>query len=72
MACYTIMDFFLFFQLHLLHWNPKYSNYLDAVRRTDGIAVLAIFLQVSRSRQPFFVLLLLSFLFLQSLKSKTL
>uniref|UniRef100_A0A8D2NYQ2 Carbonic anhydrase n=1 Tax=Zosterops lateralis melanops TaxID=1220523 RepID=A0A8D2NYQ2_ZOSLA len=36
-------------ELHLLHWNPKYSNYLDAKRRTDGIAVLAIFLQVSRS-----------------------
>ncbi|KAM6413121.1 carbonic anhydrase 3-like [Pluvialis apricaria] len=39
-------------ELHLLHWNPKYSNYLDAVRRTDGIAVLAIFLQVGKTPKP--------------------
>ncbi|KAM6102469.1 carbonic anhydrase 3-like isoform 1-T1 [Theristicus caerulescens] len=39
-------------ELHLLHWNPKYSNYLDAVKRTDGIAVLAIFLQVGKTPKP--------------------
>ncbi|XP_069710421.1 carbonic anhydrase 3-like isoform X1 [Phaenicophaeus curvirostris] len=39
-------------ELHLLHWNPKYSNYLDAVRRIDGIAVLAIFLQVGKTPKP--------------------
>uniref|UniRef100_A0A663N1D9 Carbonic anhydrase n=1 Tax=Athene cunicularia TaxID=194338 RepID=A0A663N1D9_ATHCN len=39
-------------ELHLLHWNPKYSNYLDAVRRADGIAVLAIFLQVGKTPKP--------------------
>uniref|UniRef100_U3JQR5 Carbonic anhydrase n=2 Tax=Ficedula albicollis TaxID=59894 RepID=U3JQR5_FICAL len=39
-------------ELHLLHWNPKYSNYLDAKRRTDGIAVLAIFLQVGETPKP--------------------
>ncbi|KAL2308239.1 hypothetical protein Nmel_001248 [Mimus melanotis] len=39
-------------ELHLLHWNPKYSNYLDAKRRTDGIAVLAIFLQVGDTPKP--------------------
>lgn len=54
----VFLHVFLCFKLHLLHWNPKYSNYLDAKRRTDGIAVLAIFLQVSRSMQPFFALIL--------------
>ncbi|NXA16140.1 CAH3 anhydrase, partial [Sapayoa aenigma] len=39
-------------EIHLLHWNPKYSNYLDARRRTDGIAVLAIFLQVGETPKP--------------------
>ncbi|XP_031984512.1 carbonic anhydrase 3-like [Corvus hawaiiensis] len=39
-------------ELHLLHWNPKYSNYLDARRRTDGIAALAIFLQVGETPKP--------------------
>ncbi|XP_006257812.1 carbonic anhydrase 3 [Alligator mississippiensis] len=35
-------------ELHLLHWNPKHSNYADAVRRYDGVAVLAIFLKVGK------------------------
>ncbi|XP_027592323.1 carbonic anhydrase 3-like isoform X1 [Pipra filicauda] len=39
-------------ELHMLHWNPKYSNYLDARRRTDGVAVLAIFLQVGETPKP--------------------
>ncbi|XP_027755959.1 carbonic anhydrase 3-like isoform X3 [Empidonax traillii] len=39
-------------ELHVLHWNPKYSNYLDARRRTDGVAVLAIFLQVGETPKP--------------------
>lgn len=57
MAYNSLMDLFfisLCFQLHLLHWNPKYSNYLDAVRRTDGIAVLAIFLQVGALVPPLY------------------
>uniref|UniRef100_A0A8C8RLS4 Carbonic anhydrase n=1 Tax=Pelusios castaneus TaxID=367368 RepID=A0A8C8RLS4_9SAUR len=31
-------------ELHLVHWNPKYSNYAEALRKYDGVTILGIFL----------------------------
>lgn len=51
MAFYCITVFvtfnFLWFKLHLVHWNPKYSNFAEALKQPDGVAVVGIFLQVS-------------------------
>uniref|UniRef100_A0A8C3S4V5 Carbonic anhydrase n=1 Tax=Chelydra serpentina TaxID=8475 RepID=A0A8C3S4V5_CHESE len=44
-------------ELHLVHWYSKYSNYAEALRNYDGVAILGIFLQVSRSAHSFLVLL---------------
>lgn len=39
---------FLFSQLHLVHWNTKYPNFGDAASKSDGLAVVGVFLKVSR------------------------
>ncbi|XP_067409928.1 carbonic anhydrase 3-like isoform X2 [Emydura macquarii macquarii] len=44
-------------ELHLVHWNPKYSNYAEALRKYDGVTILGIFLQVSRNAHSFFRIL---------------
>lgn len=36
----------LWFQLHLVHWNPKYNTFGEALKQPDGIAVVGIFLKV--------------------------
>lgn len=33
-------------QLHLVHWNPKYNTFGEALKQPDGIAVVGIFLKV--------------------------
>lgn len=43
----SIYNNFLCFQIHMVHWYSKYSNYADAVRKPDGVAILAILIQVS-------------------------
>ncbi len=35
------------FQLHLVHWNSsKYHSPMEAVSKSDGLAVLGVFLEV--------------------------
>lgn len=36
-------------QLHLVHFNEKYGSFREAVDKPDGLAVLAIFFQVTAS-----------------------
>lgn len=38
---------FLWFQLHLVHWNTKYPSFGEAASQPDGLAVVGVFLQVS-------------------------
>lgn len=33
-------------QLHLVHWNPKYNTFGEALKQPDGVAVVGIFLKV--------------------------
>ena len=40
------LDLMFFFQMHLVHYNSKYPSIGDAVNKTDGLAVLGIFIQV--------------------------
>lgn len=35
-------------QLHLVHWNTKYANFGEAASKPDGLAVVGVFLKVSR------------------------
>ncbi|XP_077666189.1 carbonic anhydrase 3-like isoform X1 [Eretmochelys imbricata] len=39
-------------ELHLVHWYSKYSNYAEALRNYDGVAILGIFLQVGKTPKP--------------------
>ena len=40
-------DIFCLLQLHLIHWNStKYSSLEDALGKPDGIAIIALFIQV--------------------------
>ncbi|XP_024061846.2 carbonic anhydrase 3-like [Terrapene carolina triunguis] len=39
-------------ELHLIHWYSKYSNYAEALRNYDGVAILGIFLQVGKTPKP--------------------
>ncbi|XP_044864233.1 carbonic anhydrase 3-like isoform X3 [Mauremys mutica] len=39
-------------ELHLVHWYSKYSNYAEALRNYDGVAILGIFLQVGKTQKP--------------------
>lgn len=41
------MIHFLYFQLHLVHWNTKYASFGEAASQPDGLAVVGVFLQVS-------------------------
>ncbi len=41
------MIYFLYFQLHLVHWNTKYASFGEAASQPDGLAVVGVFLQVS-------------------------
>lgn len=34
------------FQLHIVHWNTKYATFDEALKQPDGLAVVAIFLNV--------------------------
>jgi len=39
----------LAFQLHVVHWNSeKYSSFVEAACQSDGLAVMAVFLKVSK------------------------
>ncbi|XP_072013480.1 carbonic anhydrase-related protein-like isoform X2 [Amphiura filiformis] len=35
-------------ELHLVHWNSKYGNLQEAMGKPDGIAIIALFIQVGR------------------------
>ncbi|XP_028592424.1 carbonic anhydrase 3-like [Podarcis muralis] len=39
-------------EIHLVHWYPKYSNYADSLRKTDGVAIMAILLKVGKDPKP--------------------
>ncbi|XP_053106595.1 carbonic anhydrase 3-like [Hemicordylus capensis] len=39
-------------EIHLVHWYSKYSNFGDALRKTDGVAILAILLQIGKNAKP--------------------
>ena len=38
-------------QLHLVHWNTKYPSFGDAASKSDGLAVVGVFLKVSTQTQ---------------------
>ena len=38
-------------EIHIVHWNTKYASYDDAAKQADGLAVLAIFLNVTKHYQ---------------------
>lgn len=40
----------LCFQLHLVHWNPRYNTFGEALKQPDGVAVVGIFLKVRAAR----------------------
>ncbi|KAM4687359.1 carbonic anhydrase 2-like [Discoglossus pictus] len=37
-------------ELHLVHWNTKYSSFGEAVKHCDGLAVVGVFLKVGEAR----------------------
>lgn len=57
--CFWLVHF-IYFQLHLVHWNTKYASFGEAASQPDGLAVVGVFLQVSS-------ILLLSFATMHSL-----
>ncbi|XP_065161502.1 carbonic anhydrase isoform X2 [Atheta coriaria] len=36
-------------ELHLVHWNTKYSSFLEAAKHPDGLCVLGVFLKPGRA-----------------------
>lgn len=38
-------------ELHLVHWNTKYSAFEEAAKHPDGLCVLGVFLQPGRAHQ---------------------
>ena len=42
---------FLFWQLHFVSYNTKYADILDALNHEDGLAVLGLFIQVTRIKR---------------------
>jgi len=34
-------------EMHLVHYNSKYGNYSNALKYSDGLAVLGVLFQVS-------------------------
>ncbi|XP_024896934.1 carbonic anhydrase 3 [Pteropus alecto] len=44
-------------ELHLVHWNPKYNTFGEALKQPDGIAVVGIFLKIGREKGEFQLLL---------------
>jgi len=39
---------FSYLQLHFVSYNTKYADILDALNHEDGLAVLGLFIQVTR------------------------
>ncbi|GAA6097102.1 carbonic anhydrase [Tachysurus ichikawai] len=33
-------------ELHLVHWNTKYANFGEALNKSDGLAVIGVFLKI--------------------------
>ncbi|CAO2579949.1 Carbonic anhydrase 3 [Lemmus lemmus] len=44
-------------ELHLVHWNPKYNTFGEALKQPDGIAVVGIFLKIGREKGEFQIFL---------------
>ncbi|ELW46918.1 Carbonic anhydrase 3 [Tupaia chinensis] len=44
-------------ELHLVHWNPKYNTFKEALKQRDGIAVVGIFLKIGREKGEFQIFL---------------
>nr|XP_007999197.2 carbonic anhydrase 3 [Chlorocebus sabaeus] len=44
-------------ELHLVHWNPKYNTFKEALKQRDGIAVIGIFLKIGREKGEFQIFL---------------
>uniref|UniRef100_G1T1V5 Carbonic anhydrase n=1 Tax=Oryctolagus cuniculus TaxID=9986 RepID=G1T1V5_RABIT len=44
-------------ELHLVHWNPKYNTYGEALKQPDGIAVVGVFLKIGREKGDFQIFL---------------
>jgi carbonic anhydrase len=50
-------------QIHYVHWNTKYGGFNEALKYGDGLAVLGVFLKVTRNLSPaFFCVILNSFI----------
>ncbi|ELK23169.1 Carbonic anhydrase 3 [Myotis davidii] len=43
--------------LHLVHWNPKYNTFGEALKQPDGTAVVGIFLKIGREKGEFQLIL---------------
>ena len=44
---------FLHWQLHFVSYNTKYADIVDALNHEDGLAVLGLFIQVTRIKRLF-------------------
>nr|1Z93_A Chain A, Carbonic anhydrase III [Homo sapiens] len=44
-------------ELHLVHWNPKYNTFKEALKQRDGIAVIGIFLKIGHENGEFQIFL---------------
>lgn len=42
---------FLLWQLHFVSYNTKYADIVDALNYEDGLAVLGLFIQVTRIKR---------------------
>ncbi|KAF6323160.1 carbonic anhydrase 3 [Rhinolophus ferrumequinum] len=51
---YRLRQFHL---LHLVHWNPKYNTFGEALKQPDGTAVVGIFLKIGREKGEFQLIL---------------
>lgn len=40
----------------MVHWNPKHGNFARALKQPDGVAVVGIFLKVSKWQYSVFII----------------
>ncbi|XP_078543204.1 carbonic anhydrase 3-like [Lissotriton helveticus] len=37
-------------EIHLIHWNNKYSSFKEALKNPDGVAIVAIFMKIGKAK----------------------
>lgn len=41
-------------ELHIVHFNQKYDNFTEASKHSDGLAVLAVLIEVTRHKSTIY------------------